>query len=393
MSFYDYESRMERPLNIKIPELQSGDRLKHIIFAAQYSPPLLERLSATADRIRVLAKSKPGHQFLNSLLPHRRAMLYFTQPSTRTFLSFSAACQILGIVCNEVRDPNVSSETKGESPFDSVRMFSSYFDVVIMRSKMANFAECCAYMMNDLESTSRRAVPIVNGGSGTDEHPTQALLDFYTIRRATRYTRPGNPDWLAELRESEPELTTGVANKTFGFCGDIGRGRTIRSLVQLLSMYEGTKLYFVAPDHETLKLPEALKTRLEATGVTVREFASFDDVVDGKPVIEQLDCLYMTRIQKEHNDPQTANPFADIDFDGYKLSRKRVAQMKQSAIILHPFPRDENFGEIPPEIDRDHRAFYFRQARNGMWTRAALLAHLFDSDGAIASFYDEFTAG
>lgn len=389
---YDYANRTDRPIKLKIPELQSGNRLHHVIFAAQYTVPILERLSVTADRIRALAKSKEGHQFLNSLLPHRRAMLYFTQPSTRTFLSFSAACQILGIACNEVRDPNVSSETKGESPFDSVRMFSSYFDVVIMRSKMANFAECCAYMMNDLSSASRRSVPIVNGGSGTDEHPTQALLDFYTIRRATRYIRPGNPNWLAELRETEPDLATGVANKTFGFCGDIGRGRTIRSLVQLLSMFEGTQLYFVAPDHEILRLPDALKARIEATGTTVRCFESFEDTIDGKPVIEQLDCLYMTRIQKEHNDPSVADPFADIDFESYKLTRKLVSRMKQSAIILHPFPRDQYFGEIPTSIDRDHRAFYFRQARNGMWARAALLAHLFDADGTIAEFYEQFTA-
>ena len=117
-------------------------------------------------------------------------MLYFTQPSTRTFLSFSAAAQMLGIACNEVRDASVSSEAKGESPFDSIRMFSSYFDIVIMRSVVPNFAESCAYLMNDLDLMDHRSAPIVNAGSGADEHPTQALLDVYTIKRTFQFKHP-----------------------------------------------------------------------------------------------------------------------------------------------------------------------------------------------------------
>jgi hypothetical protein len=101
----------------------------------------LEELGGIADMIRILSKSREGQDFLINLLPHKRAMLYFTQPSTRTFLSFMAACQILGITCNEVRDPSTSSETKGETRFDSIRMFSSYFDVIIMRSPIARLAD------------------------------------------------------------------------------------------------------------------------------------------------------------------------------------------------------------------------------------------------------------
>src|SRR5436190_14223921 len=110
--------------------------------------------------------------FLGDLLRHKRAMLYFTQASTRTFLSFLAACQILGMSCNEIRDPSVSSDAKGESPLDSIRMFSSYFDVIIMRAKYPRFAEACAYLMNDLDRMSDsdrpglHGVPIINGGSG-----------------------------------------------------------------------------------------------------------------------------------------------------------------------------------------------------------------------------------
>ena len=126
--------------------------------------------------IRGLSKSRAGQDFLINLLHHKRAMLYFTQPSTRTFLSFMAACQILGITCNEVRDPSTSSETKGETRFDSIRMFSSYFDLIVMRSPIARLAEACAYLMNDLSAHGQRSVPIINAGSGADQHPTQALL-------------------------------------------------------------------------------------------------------------------------------------------------------------------------------------------------------------------------
>ena len=149
--------------------------------------------------IRQISKSRDGQDFLINLLPHKRAMLYFTQPSTRTFLSFMAACQILGMTCNEVRDSSTSSEAKGETRFDSIRMFSSYFDVIIMRSKLAQLAESCAYLMNDLEETGNRSVPIVNAGSGADEHPTQALLDIYTLQRTFQFTDPKDSPALNNL--------------------------------------------------------------------------------------------------------------------------------------------------------------------------------------------------
>lgn len=152
MELYDFEARLNRPIKIKLPDFQSQNRLRHVIFADQFARSLIERLCRSADRIRTLAKSKEGALFLASLVPHKRAMLYFTQPSTRTFLSFMAACQILGMACAEVRDTATSSEAKGESPLDSARMFSSYFDVIVMRSKTAQFAECCGYLMKDRKS-------------------------------------------------------------------------------------------------------------------------------------------------------------------------------------------------------------------------------------------------
>ena len=389
-----YESRLQRPVRVKVPDLQRADRLRHVIFSGQFSEQLLEQLGGTADMIRQISKSRDGQDFLINLLPHKRAMLYFTQPSTRTFLSFMAACQIVGMTCNEVRDSSTSSEAKGETRFDSIRMFSSYFDVIIMRSKLAQLAESCAYLMNDLEETGNRSVPIVNAGSGADEHPTQALLDIYTLQRTFQFTDPKDSptaNRVDSLKEKHgyPDLTRGLANKTYGFCGDIGRGRTVRSLAMLLASYENVRFIFVAPTHSKLQLSPDLRDRLRNRNVVLHEVDSFDAVVNGKPVIEQIDALYMTRIQKEHNAPEDAADFEVIDGSRYCLTEELVDRMKQYAPILHPFPRDQHFGEIPPEIDNDSRVMYFRQARNGMWIRAALLAHLFDVDHLISRHFQK----
>jgi len=385
-----YQSRIDRPIPIKLPELERDGRLRHVIFSRQMSVDLLEDLGATADMIRTMSQTRAGQDFLMSLLHHKRAMLYFTQPSTRTFLSFMAACQILGITCNEVRDPSTSSETKGETRFDSIRMFSSYFDLIIMRSKIARLAESCAYLMNDLEATGNRSVPILNAGSGADQHPTQALLDIYTLQRTFQFVSPKDSpiaNRFDQLRHDHPSLTKGLANKVYGFCGDIGRGRTVRSLATLLADYPGVTLIFVAPSHPTLALRDDTREALLRQGVHLFEVSSLEEPVEGVPVIEQIDALYMTRIQKEHNVASDESSFANIDFAPYKLTAALVARMKSYAPILHPFPRDQHFGEIPTEIDDDPRAMYFRQARNGMWVRAALLAHMFDVDHQISRFF------
>lgn len=386
------QSRIDRPIPPKLPEFSRDERLRHVIFSRQFSADMLDDLAETADKIRSLSKVRSGQDFLINLLHHKRAMLYFTQPSTRTFLSFMAACQILGITCNEVRDASTSSETKGETRFDSIRMFSSYFDLIIMRSPVARLAEACAYLMNDLSMSGNRSVPIINAGSGADQHPTQALLDVYTLQRSFQFTSPKDSPLgtrFDEVRREHPEVTRGLSHKIYGFCGDIGRGRTVRSLAELLAGYDGVTLAFVAPDHPTLSLGDDLRARLLARGVRIFEVDSLEAPIDGKPLIEQVDALYMTRIQKEHNVAADEASFAAIDFDRYKLNRGLVARMKSYAPILHPFPRDQHFGEIPPEIDADPRAMYFRQARNGMWIRAALLAHVFNVDHQISRFYHE----
>jgi len=381
MNFHQYESLLKRPLRAKVHALERNNRLKHVIFAQQFTLDLLNHLGRLADTIRELSQSKEGGSFLTSLLAHKRGMLYFTQTSTRTFLSFHAACQQLGLQCGEIRDPSLSSEFKGEHPLDSMRMFSSYFDLIIMRSKVPSLAECAAYMMNELDDFHQRNIPIVNGGSGADEHPTQALLDFYTIQRTFSFkarTDSSSRTRFDDLRRKYPSLTKGLDGKTYCFCGDVGRGRTVRSLTQLLALNKNVTMIFVTPQHEKLALPSEMRDDLLSAGVKVEQSENLNDV------ISQVDLLYMTRIQHEHDSEQDKAFFRDLDFSQFRLSNVMLDNMKEYAAILHPFPRNE---EIPFDIDSDPRAMYFRQARNGIWSRSALIAYLFDVDTVIRSFH------
>ena len=393
--FAIFASQLQRPIEEKVHDFQRHGRLKHLIFGAQLKPELLEKLFRMANMIRRMARERESNLELKRLLAHKRAMLYFTQPSTRTFLSFMAACQLLGITCNEVRDAKTSSEAKRESQMDSIRMFSSYFDVIMMRSPLANLAECCGYLMNRLESQEMRSVPTINAGSGKDEHPTQALLDMYTIHRTFDFDmgkRKGDLRFK-QLRKKYPDISPGAEKKTYLFCGDIGRGRTVRSLATVLSQYQQQRMFFVAPDHDVLRLGDDLKQTLENANVEVHQFQSLDDEIDGLPILAEADCVYMTRIQREHNAPQTSDEIGKIDLSQFQLSFDRLAKMKEYAPIMHPFPRDSVVNEIPVEVDVDPRVMYFRQARNGMWARAALLVHLLDAADELFIVYgDRFQA-
>lgn len=381
---YDYEERLAAPVRLKAASLQRDGRLSHVIFSKQFDRDLLDHVCDLATRVRELARLPEGREFLGSLINNRRAMLYFTQPSTRTFLSFMAASQMLGLDCNEIRDPSLSSEYKGESTYDSIRMFSSYFDLIIMRSPKPRLAEESAYLMNDLRESGMRSVPIINGGSGADEHPTQALLDIYTARRSFDITGSGTPSAfrkLDHLKARYPGFDEGLDGKTYCFAGDVGRGRTVRSLANLLSLYQDVTIVFVSPDDDRYRIQDDLRQRLHEAHVTVREETRLDAVID------DVDLLYMTRIQREWDKDTGVAPGEEPDLSGVHLSDELVARMREYAPILHPFPRNE---EIPTSIDTDPRAMYFRQARNGIWVRAALIAYLFAKDTDIVRKHSRF---
>jgi aspartate carbamoyltransferase catalytic subunit len=387
--WYEYEQRLQRPVMMKLPEFQRDGRLRHVIFSQQFDRGILERIGQITTKMRELGETRDGLGFLSERLRCKRAMLYFTQASTRTFLSFMAACQILGMTCNEIRDASVSSEAKGESPLDSIRMFSSYFDVIIMRARYPDFAEACAYLMSDLDRRSdsdrhgQRGVPIVNGGSGADEHPTQALLDVYTMQRHFSFESKKDSSRrrrFDEIRRKYKDLTKGLDGKVYCFCGDIGRGRTVRSLATLLAKcYENLKMVFIYPPHPKLALSSDLRDYLLERRVKVYEGHDLQEVIG------DIDVLYMTRIQHEHDRDDRYDPGT---LKNCQLRPEQAAAMKEYAAIMHPFPRNGRDPEIPFEIDDDPRAMYFEQSHNGMWVRAALLSYLFNVDGEITSEHE-----
>ena len=333
--------------------LIQGGRELHVLIAQQFTRERLDELGALATQIRFIAKSEPGMTFLRGLLAHKRVMLYFTQPSTRTFLSFRAACQILGMRIGDVRDTATSSEFKGESQEDSVRTFSSYFDMIIMRSKKKGLAERMAWVL----SNSERPVPIVNAGSGKDQHPTQALLDIYTLQRSF-------------------ENKGGIDGKKIVFVGDLARGRTVRSLAWLLTSYNNVEQAFVAPPR--LQLQDDLQDMLGKAGV------KFELTQDFRAQIPTADAIYMTRIQDEWDSETGDN--TKIDTAPYCFTADYLALLKKDAIIMHPLPRRT---EISTDVDHDPRAMYWRQMRNGMWIRTALLAAMFGCDGTIREYFEK----
>ena len=319
----------------------------HTLFAQQFDRGLLERLCALANRIRFINKSKEGALYLKNVLAHMRAMLYFSQPSSRTFLSHLAACQLLGITTGSVRDAATSSEFKGESKEDSIRTFSSYFDMIIMRSPEQGLAEKMAWEL----SNSDRPIPILNAGSGKDQHPTQALLDIYTLVRSF-------------------ETKGGVDGRTVVFCGDLLRGRTVRSLSYLLTNFNDVKQVFIAP--QELQVPDDVIAILKKKGVR------YEIGEDLKAGVKVADAVYMTRIQDEWDTAKGAS--AKIDTSRFKFGAEELALLKPDGCLLHPLPRRD---EIATCCDHDPRAMYWRQMRNGMWIRAALIASTFGFEKTI----------
>jgi len=336
----------------KVPYFRDADREQHVIVAQQFDRARLDALGDLATRIRRIAKTHAGMDDLQSLLSHKRAMLYFSQPSTRTFLSFCAACEILGLKLGEVRDTSISSEFKGETQDDSIRTFSSYFDLIIMRSQIGGLAERSAWLL----SNSERPIPVINAGSGKDQHPTQALLDIYTLQRSF-------------------ETNGGIDGKRVVFVGDLKRGRTVRSLPVLLTQYRDVEQCFVAPD--ALQIGEDIQAILRARGV---RFSLSDDL---RAELPAADAVYMTRVQNEWD--TTSGESARIDISAFCFGEAELPLLKPSAVILHPLPRRE---EIATAVDHSPHAVYWRQMRNGMWIRAALIATLFRKDNPIREYFE-----
>ncbi len=325
----------------------------HTLIAQQFTRAKLQELCALATRIKRVNKRREGANFLKTLLSDKRAMLYFAQPSSRTYLSHNAACQILGLDTMDVRDTKTSSEVKGESPEDTIRTFSSYADMIIMRHPVGGFAERVAWML----AHTGREIPVLNAGSGADQHPTQALLDIYTLERSF-------------------EKIGGVDGKNIVFVGDLMRGRTVRSLAWMLTLYNDATLYFVAP--EPLQIGQDILDLLDAAGT---KYVLTDDFAAAMPI---ADAIYMTRIQDEWDADGESSV---IDTTNFSIGAKHMDVIKDTCVILHPLPRRK---EISTEIDNDPRAVYWRQMRNGMWIRAALILTTFGRQDEVNQYYDDY---
>jgi len=295
-------------------------RGRDIVSITDFTRDELDHILYATDAVEGLAREKP------ELLKGRTLAILFFEPSTRTRLSFEAAMQKLGGLTLDMSEPRVSAVEKGENLADTVRVVENYADVIVLRHPLEGSA-CLAAEMVD--------VPVINAGSGAEEHPTQAMLDLYTIKREL-----GRIDGL-----------------NIALVGDLRYGRTVHSLASALSLYN-VKLYLVSP--------ELLRMRHEVVDyagrrIEVVETESLDDV------IPKVEVAYITRIQKE----RFADPAEYMKVKGsYRISLETVGKMRQGAIIMHPLPRVD---EIAYEVDATPHARYFRQVYYGLLTRMALL--------------------
>ncbi|MFH1848769.1 MAG: aspartate carbamoyltransferase [archaeon] len=264
----------------------------------------------------------------SELLSGKILATLFFEPSTRTRLSFESAMQRLGGRVIGFSDSKVSSVSKGESLSDTVKIIEGYSDVIVIRHHLEGAARLAA------EATG---IPVINGGDGSNQHPTQTLLDLYTIRK-TKGT---------------------LSNLSVGFLGDLKYGRTVHSLVTALTHF-GAKMFFIS--HKSLGMPKHHLEELDINGI------SYTVTEDLESVMPELDVLYNTRIQKER--------FPDpLDYKrvkgAYQLNMAYIKGAKPDLKILHPLPRVD---ELSPELDSTPHAVYFEQARNGIPVREALLA-------------------
>lgn len=255
----------------------------------------------------------------------------FLEPSTRTRLSFETAAHKIGASVITIADPKTSSVAKGESLPDTIRTIEKYADIIVMRHPDAGSADIA------IQYTKK---PFLNAGDGPNQHPTQSLLDIYTIKREVN----------------------GIDGKTIAFVGDLKYGRTVHSLTYILCLYNPKKVIYISPSE--LKVPEKYTQMLADKGI------EFEETADLEGVMPEADVIYMTRIQQERfEDPAE---YARLK-GSYVMTPETVKLGKESLRILHPLPRVD---EITPEVDDMPQSACFRQAENGVYMRMALLKNL-----------------
>jgi aspartate carbamoyltransferase catalytic subunit len=298
---------------------------RHLLDPTDCSPGELEEIFDFADQI-IQSPAQFNHLCDSNLL----ATLFY-EPSTRTRFSFEAAMLRLGGNVVGFSEPGSSSVAKGESIADTIRTVACYADIIVMRHPKEGAPRI---------ASQYSVVPIINAGDGGHLHPTQTLTDLLTIRSVRRT----------------------LSGLTIGCCGDLKFGRTVHSLIKAASRYAGNRFVLVSP--KELRVPDYVTADLTARGVVYQEVERLDEVIGG------LDILYMTRVQKERF-------FNEDDYvrlkDVYILDAAKMRLAREDMIVMHPLPR---VGEIAYEVDDDPRAYYFKQAKIGMYVRMALIAKL-----------------
>ncbi|MFA6601634.1 MAG: aspartate carbamoyltransferase [Candidatus Paceibacterota bacterium] len=294
--------------------------MNHIIESQQFDQKFVRKIFSIADRLEKRTDKSLRGKIMASL---------FYEPSTRTRFSFeSAMLRLGGSVITTENAKEFSSAAKGETLEDSIRVVGNYADVIVLR----HYEQGASYRASLVSK-----VPIVNAGDGIGQHPTQALLDLYTIKREL-----GKIDGLK-----------------IAMVGDLKHGRTVRSLSYLLGKYEDIQIHFISP--KKLKIGDDIKEYLRRHGVIYFETEDLDSVVS------TIDVLYQTRIQKERFENQSEYE----KFKGcYWIDKKLVAKMKRKSIVMHPLPRID---EILTEVDDSPKAVYFKQPKYGLLIRMALL--------------------
>ncbi len=298
-------------------------RNRSIVSIADIGDDELSEIFRIAEDMEKALKSGKPLELMNGKI----MATFFYEPSTRTRLSFESAMHRLGGSVISVAEAKSSSFAKGETLADTVRMAESYSDIIVIRHSMEGAARLASRF------TSK---PVINAGDGSGQHPTQTILDLYTIKK---------------------ELG-GINGKTVTIVGDLRYGRTVHSLLLALARFD-TKVNLVSPP--MLKIPDYVISMLP------RDF-KVDIVDDMQSVLEDTDVLYVTRIQKERfSDP---NEYQSV-IGSYSINNETVNSMKQKSIIMHPLPRVD---EILPEVDLSPKAAYFRQASNGVPVRMAIIS-------------------
>ncbi len=284
------------------------------------------------DYLRILELAADFEKNPNQrLLEGKVVASLFFEPSTRTRLSFETAINRLGGRIIGFTDAGSSSVSKGETLHDTTRMVSNYADLIVMRHPLEGSSRYASEVAN---------VPVINAGDGANQHPTQTLLDMYSILKTQ-----GTLD-----------------NINIFMIGDLKYGRTVHSLLMAMSEFENPIFNFIAPDE--LAMPEEYKLFLKEKGIRYFEHTEINENIN------HADIIYMTRVQKERfMDPIEYEKVKNV----YILRNSMLANTKPNMRILHPLPR---VNEIHPDVDCNEKAYYFEQARNGVYTRQAIIAHI-----------------